>query len=275
MQALISVDELTACYRDSDVVVIDCRFALADPGAGESQYRAAHIPGSHYLHLERDLSAARAAHGGRHPLPAPADFAARLAALGVNSEPPSLVVACDDGHGAFAARLWWLLRWCGHDRVRVLDGGFRAWTEAGLPVSAQIPQPVPGRFAARPRPAMVADVEQVKALRGRPGVALVDSREERRYLGLEEPIDPVAGHIEGAVNHPWQQSLGADGLFRAPDEQRQRWGVVAREKEIVVYCGSGVTACANLLSLAEIGRGDARLYAGSWSDWCSYPELLA
>lgn len=271
---LISVQALAACYAQPDVVVMDCRFSLAEPGAGESQYRASHIPGSHYLHLDRDLSGPKGRHGGRHPLPAAQDFAGLMSALGVNSEPPTLVVAYDDGNLAFASRLWWLLRYFGHDRVKVLDGGFHAWREAGLPVSAVLPEARPGRFAAHERADLIVDAAQVRTLRGTPGVALVDSRETPRYLGLEEPIDPVAGHIEGALNFPWKEAIAPEGTLHTPEEQHRRWGDVAQTRDILVYCGSGVTACVNLLSLAEMGRADAKLYAGSWSDWCSYPELL-
>lgn len=275
MSELISVQALAQCHENEDVLVMDCRFALADPAAGESHYRASHIPGSFYLHLDRDLSGEKGPHGGRHPLPTPEAFTATLSALGVNSEPPTLVVAYDDSGFAFAARLWWLLRYFGHDRVKVLDGGFHAWREAGLPESAAPPKLAgPGNFVARPRPERVVDARQVEAARGQPGVALIDSREAPRFLGLEEPIDPVAGHIQGALNYPWREASRADGTLRSPDEQRGRWGEAAREQDIIVYCGSGVTACVNLLSLAEIGRDDAKLYAGSWSDWCSYPELL-
>lgn len=264
----ISAAELAAIHSNGDVVVIDCRFALADPALGESQYAAAHIAGAHYLHLDRDLSGVKGEHGGRHPLPSAAQFEGRLRALGVDSEPPTLVIAYDDSRLAFASRLWWLLRYFGHERVRVLDGGYAAWCAAGLPTDAKIPAAASGNFRAQPRPELLVAHEQVRQLGER--TALVDSREEARFLGLEEPIDPVAGHIDGALNRPWQQATGADGRLLDAAAQRQRWGGVADREDIVVYCGSGVTACVNLLTLAQIGRDDARLYAGSWSDWCSY-----
>jgi thiosulfate/3-mercaptopyruvate sulfurtransferase len=272
---LITVNELAQCYQRENVVVADCRFALADPGAGERQYGAGHIPGSHYLHLDRDLSAAKSVHGGRHPLPEPAALAAKLSAIGVRSEPPSLVVAYDDHRFAFASRLWWLLRYCGHDNVRALDGGYRAWCAAGLPVSTELPKSTPGHFVPALRPHMVLNIEQIKALRGSADTVLVDAREQRRFLGLEEPIDPVAGHIEGAVNFPWQEASSAEGFLLPEAEQSRRWGEVGAAENIAVYCGSGVTACVDLLALAQIGRDDAQLYAGSWSDWCSYPELVS
>jgi thiosulfate/3-mercaptopyruvate sulfurtransferase len=272
---LITVNELAACYQQPDVAVIDCRFALADPDAGPRQYSTDHIPGSFYLHLDRDLSGAKGPHGGRHPLPTPDDFAATMSTLGIDSNPPTLVIAYDDSRFAFASRLWWLLRYFGHDRVRVLDGGYKAWLAANLPVSAEIPAHRPGNFVAKPRAQMVVDIEHVKQIRNDADTALVDSREEKRFLGLEEPIDPVAGHIDGARNRPWQQASAEDGTALAATAQKQRLGDVADAPNIVVYCGSGVTACVNLLALAQIGREDAQLYAGSWSDWCSYPELVS
>jgi thiosulfate/3-mercaptopyruvate sulfurtransferase len=265
---LISVDELAGSYLQPGTVVADCRFALQDAGLGERQYALGHIPGSRYLHLDRDLSSPKQEHGGRHPLPDAAQFERALRACGVNDD--TLVVAYDDSRGAFAARLWWLLRYFGHDRVRVLDGGYRAWCEAGLPVATDVAPSAAGAFTARARPELLVDRDAVIGLRGAPDHLLVDSREPPRYLGLEEPIDPHAGHIEGARNHPWQEVTDERGYFKAADAQRARWGDALATDDIVVYCGSGVTACVNLLALAELGRDDARLYAGSWSDWCSY-----
>jgi thiosulfate/3-mercaptopyruvate sulfurtransferase len=265
----MSVEELASSYRNTDVVV-DCRFSLQDTGLGARQYAEGHIPGSHYADLDRDLSGPRGSHGGRHPLPAIDALAATFAGWGIDSDPPTRIVVYDDSRFAFAARLWWLLRYCGHDNVRVLDGGFRAWVEAGLSVDRQVPAARRGNFVAQPRPSMVVDREQVIGLRGRSGHRLIDSREQPRFLGLEEPIDPHAGHIEGALNYPWQQVADERGRFAAQGAQQARWGDTLAAEDLVVYCGSGVTACVNLLSLAELGRDDARLYAGSWSDWCSY-----
>jgi len=267
---LISVAELAECYQRENVVVVDCRFALADTQAGEQQYATGHIPGSRYAHLDRDLSGQRALHGGRHPLPTPDALADVFNRLGINSNPPSLVVAYDDAKFAFAARLWWLLRYCGHDNVRVLDGGYSAWRAAKLPIDAELPQPKAGAFIASPRAEMAADIDAVRSVDVAADTVLIDSREAPRFLGLEEAIDPVAGHIDGARNYPWQQVSDDSGFICVPTKQRERWGDIAKAKNIVVYCGSGVTACVNLLSLAEIGRDDAQLYAGSWSDWCSY-----
>lgn len=250
-------------------LVADCRFALADPAAGEAAYRRAHIPSAVYLHLERDLSAPAGPTGGRHPLPSPEAFGRSMRRAGLDAG--RLLVAYDDSRGAFAARLWWLARYFGHERVCVLDGGINAWTGAGLPLDAAIPAPGAGDFDPRPRAAMRIDYEELAPRVAAGTLALVDSREPRRYAGLEEPIDAVAGHVPGALNRPWAGATReADGCFLDPAAQAERWRGVDAE-ELVVYCGSGVTACVNLLSLELAGIRGARLYPGSWSDWCARP----
>lgn len=273
MSWLIGAEELAAGLADMGIVIVDCRFSLQDTALGARQYADGHIPGSHYANLDRDLSGPRGEHGGRHPLPSIDALAATLAGWGINSNPPTRVVVYDDSRFAFASRLWWLLRYCGHDNVRVLDGGFRAWIEAGLPIDRDEQRPGnfnTGNFVPRLRPDMVVDRQQVQALRDQPRHSLIDSREAPRFQGREEPIDPHAGHIEGACNYPWQQVTDERGKFLPMADQKARWGDALKTEDLVVYCGSGVTACVNLLSLAELGRDDARLYAGSWSDWCSY-----
>jgi thiosulfate/3-mercaptopyruvate sulfurtransferase len=249
-------------------VLFDCRFSLAEPGAGAALYRQGHIPGAVYLDLDRDLAGPVGKHGGRHPLPDPATFAALLARHGV--APDTEVVAYDDSRFAFASRLWWLMRAAGYRPPRLLDGGYQAFLSAGG--EPQTGLPAPATPAAQPAAPAFRGYCDIGALRARQaaGALLVDSREERRYLGLEEPIDPVAGHIPGAVNHPWQGVTGEDGRARDGAGLRQHWGETLAAGELVVYCGSGVTACVNLFSLALLGREDATLYAGSWSDWCSY-----
>ncbi len=250
---------------DPGIVIVDCRFALTDPGWGRQQYDLVHIPGAYYLDLERDLSGPKGQHGGRHPLPAPDVLAVKLSEIGVNST--TLVVAYDSQRLAFAARLWWLLRYLGHDRVAVLDGGLPAWQAAGYPLTADPPAPRSGRFIPQPQPQLVVDRDYVLAHKDRPGVVLIDARERDRYLGIHEPIDPIAGHIPGAQNVPWLDATDADGMLRDGSSQ---WAAVRNATEIIAYCGSGVTACVNLLSLARAGILGGRLYAGSWSDWCSY-----
>lgn len=268
----VTIDWLNQHLDDPQVVIIDCRFALMQPELGCQQYATEHIPGAFYLDLNRDLSSPIEPHGGRHPLPDVASLAAKLSQMGVRSElptGPTLVVAYDDSRLAFAARLWWLLRYLGHDRVAVLDGGFSGWKAAGYPTTAAKPPARAGHFVPNLRSDWVLDIAAIKACQARPDVVLIDSREPERYRGEREPIDPIAGHIPGAVNYPWQEVTDQTGYLRSEDEQVDRWAALDPHSESIVYCGSGVTACVNLLSLEMAGRS-GKLYAGSWSDWCSY-----
>lgn len=270
---LVSVSWLVDHLNDPQVAIADCRFSLAQPDLGRQQYEESHIPGAYYLDLNQDLSSPVAKHGGRHPLPNPDALAQKLSQMGVHSASANgstLVVAYDDSRFAFASRLWWLLRYLGHQNVAVLDGGWSAWTAAGYPTTPEIPATKTGHFIPNPHPEQVVDITQVKAQKELPGVVLVDSRESDRYRGEREPIDPIAGHIPGAVNYPWQDVTNERGLARSPEEQRQRWQAISDSNEVIVYCGSGVTACVNLLSLELADISNAKLYAGSWSDWCSY-----
>lgn len=250
---------------DPQVVIADCRFSLADPELGQQQYQASHIPGAYYLDLNRDLSSPVGQHGGRHPLPNPTDLANKLSDMGINSQ--TLVIAYDDSRFAFAARLWWLLRYLGHNQVAVLDGGFKGWS-SGYPVTDAIPKRVPSQFFPQLQPKVV-DIEAVITRKDSPDVVLVDARERDRFAG-REPIDSIAGHIPGAVNYPWQEVSDAQGFLLSEASQRRRWEKLNLAEEILVYCGSGVTACVDLLSLEMAGICTGKLYAGSWSDWCSY-----
>lgn len=261
---MITVKELAS---HPDAVIVDCRFNLADPEAGERAWREGHIPEAHYLHLERDLSGPPGPHGGRHPLPDPQALAARLAELGIDRD--TRVVAYDDQRLAFAARCWWLLRALDYRPPLLLDGGYSAWVAAGGVVETCLPTPHP---RAVPQVGDYRGVSERGALGHlqAQGAVLVDAREERRYLGIEEPIDPIAGHIPGAVNRPWQGVTGSSGRLRTEDALREHFGDLLEQRPLVSYCGSGVTACVNLYALDRLGRGDALLYAGSWSDWCSY-----
>lgn len=267
--SIVSAQWLSDRLDDPEVAIVDCRFSLADEDLGRQQYLESHVPGAFYLHLNRDLSGPVGEHGGRHPLPHPAELADKLARIGIRS-PQTLVVAYDDSRFAFASRLWWLLRYLGHDNVAVLDGGFSQWQRQGYPVTAEIPEPQLGEFAVQLRPEWVVDIEGVKTRKDLPGVVLVDSREPGRYRGEYEPIDPVAGHIPGAVNYCWQEVTDDRGFVKSAAEQRQHWQALESAEEAIVYCGSGVTACVNLLSLHLAATPNAKLYAGSWSDWCSY-----
>ena len=267
---LVTVEWLAAHLVDPAVVIVDCRFELAKPTAARAAYEEAHIPGAAYLDLDRDLSGPKTAHGGRHPLPDPAVFARTLGDLGIDDT--VTVVAYDIPQAAIAPRLWWMLRYLGHDRVSVLDGGWPAWRAAGLPVAGgqgEQPRRPPRRFVPQPRPDLTVTVEEVRRLAGGRG-CLVDSRAPERYRGEVEPLDPVAGHIPGARNLPWNEALDAQGRLKPREALAERFRGI--EQGAVVYCGSGVTACANLLAMDEAGVPGARLYPGSWSDWCSYPE---
>lgn len=182
----------------------------------------------------------------------------------------TMVVAYDDNLMAFAARLWWLLRYWGHDRVAVLDGGWSGWLQGNYPTSQKIPHRPSGQFVPQVRSHWIADIDEVKRRKDVAEVVLIDSRASDRYRGEREPIDPIAGHIPGAVNFPWQDACDAQGYLHSPQAQQQRWEALEIGREPILYCGSGVTACVNLLSLAIAGRETARLYPGGWSDWCSY-----
>jgi len=274
--AIVSADWLLAHLDNPGVAIADCRFSLMEPDLGRRQYYQSHIPGAVYFDLNADLSGPVQRHGGRHPLPDPAALAQTLAAAGITRS-ETWVIAYDDSRLAFASRFWWLLRYLGHDRVAVLDGGFSLWQAAGYPVTAATaPSPLrpAGQFVPALRPEMVVDIEMVKQRKDQAGVVLVDSREGDRYRGEREPIDPIAGHIPGAVNYPWQEVTDEQGRALPTQAQYQRWQNLFSTQEIdeiIVYCGSGVTACVNLLSLEMAGwGGQGRLYAGSWSDWCSY-----
>ena len=251
------------------IVWIDCRFSLADPQLGQHQYQEGHIPGAYFLDLNQDLSGPVLPHGGRHPLPDWSLLAAKLNRMGITAE--TLVVAYDDSRLAFAARLWWLLRYMGHDQAAVLDGGYAAYKALGLPVAADIPPDQPGSFVPHIQRDWVVNLQEVQLRQQNPAAAIVDSRESERYRGEIEPIDPVAGHIPGALNYPWQNVTDESGRLRSAQDLKLYWSDLAAAQEIIVYCGSGVTACVNLLALAAAQIPTGHLYSGSWSDWCSYP----
>jgi thiosulfate/3-mercaptopyruvate sulfurtransferase len=264
---LVSPDWLATHTSSENIVIVDCRFSLANPQLGHQQYLQGHIPGAYYLDLNLDLASPVQPHGGRHPLPDLPTLAAKLSKMGITEQ--TLVVAYDNSRFAFAARLWWLLKYMGHDRTAVLNGGFSAHQAAGLPMTQEISSEQSGLFVLSLRPALAVDRAGVQ--QRQPHVKLVDAREGERYRGEREPIDPVAGHIPGAMNYPWQQVTNEDGKMRSPQDLRTHWSDIATANEIIVYCGSGVTACVNLLALETAGIQSGKLYVGSWSDWCSYP----
>ena len=266
---LVDVATLARELGRADWVVVDCRFTLTNAAAGKAAYDSGHIPGARYAHLDDDLARPPAAHEGRHPLPDPERFAATLGSLGIAAG--DTVVAYDEGSGAIAARLWWLLGWLGHERRAVLDGGFAAWQAAGLPVEQRAPAFAARRYEPRraPQPDAVvttSEIERVVAA----GDLLVDARAAARYRGEQEPIDPKAGHVPGARNRPFSDNLTADGRFRSPAELRAELGELLggrRPEQLVAMCGSGVTACHLLLAMEVAGLSGGRLYAGSWSEW--------
>ncbi|MFC4098786.1 sulfurtransferase [Paenibacillus xanthanilyticus] len=273
MNAIVSAKWVLARMYEPDVVIVDCRFALGKPDSGREAYEESHLPGAIYLDLEQDLSAPVEAdgRGGRHPLPDPAALAARIGKAGISNE--SRVVAYDDQGGAMASRLWWLLKYLGHDNVSVMDGGFKGWKEAGFPVTAEQKITIPAQFLATVQHNLLAEVYDVQdVVAGAKQATLIDSREPARYRGEVEPIDRVAGHIPGAKNVLWTEGRGADGLWKSAEEQAARFeGLgLAKDDEIIVYCGSGVTATPNVMALQEAGYTNVKLYAGSWSDWISY-----
>ncbi|MER3553784.1 MAG: sulfurtransferase [Meiothermus sp.] len=263
---LVSAQWLKEHLGDPNLRVVDCRFSLADPLAGRFAYLAGHVPGAIYLDLETDLSGP--VHpdrkGGRHPLPDPATLAETLAQAGIGDE--TFVVAYDEppAGGMFAPRLWWLLRWLGHDGVAVLDGGIAAWREAGGDIETAVPAYPKAHFTPRPHPEMVVDAEAVAQRSAR--TVLIDSRAPARYRGDTEPIDPVAGHIPGAINRDWLETYDPSGRFKSAAAQQERFAGL--DGEVIAYCGSGVSASANVLALELAGK-KAKLYAGSWSDWVS------
>lgn len=268
-QALVSVEQLAAHVADPAWRLFDCRHDLARPEWGEQAYRESHIPHAQFLHLERDLSGPKTGTNGRHPLPAAAILAATLARVGVSNG--TQVVAYDDAGGMYAARLWWLLRWLGHDAIAVLDGGLPAWQRAGYPLTDDVPvvSPAAFRWHVQARPVATGDIERDLQKRE---LLLLDARTGDRFRGENETLDPVAGHIPGAINRPFRSNLTADGRFKPAAELRHELGELLRDRPaetVVAYCGSGVTACHNLLALEIAGLRGARLYAGSWSEWCS------
>jgi thiosulfate/3-mercaptopyruvate sulfurtransferase len=267
---LISASELARHLGDPAWVVCDCRHDLADAGAGRRAYAQSHIPGARFVHLDEDLSAPKTGSNGRHPLPDPDRFARRLGELGITNE--KQVVAYDASGGPYAARLWWMLRWLGHEAAAVLDGGWNAWVKGQHPVTDQVPVIEAARFLPRARPDAAVDVKAVMARAGKPRPLLLDARIPGRFRGENETLDPVAGHIPGAANRPWQMNLDAEGRFKSAADLRKEFSETLggdAPGRVTHYCGSGVTACHNLLAMEIAGLAGSRLYPGSWSEWVS------
>jgi len=269
---LISTDELAERLSEPSLVLIDVRHDLVKAERwGVDEFNQAHIPGAIFLHLDRDLSAPKTGTNGRHPLPTPEAAAAVFGRSGIDAS--KQVVAYDQNNGVFASRLWWMLRWLGHDAVAVLDGGFAKWMREGRPVTADVVAPRPTSFEVTHVTPTLNSVG-VEASLSRHTLLLVDARAAERYRGDVEPMDPVAGHIPGAVNHPASQNIGADGVFKPPAALRADFQALLGGRsptEVVHQCGSGVTACHNMLAMEIAGLPGTRLYPGSWSEWVSNP----
>ncbi|URJ58857.1 sulfurtransferase [Paenibacillus polymyxa] len=274
MKSIVSKRWLLARLYEPDMIIADCRSLLGQAGAGRTQFNEDHIPGAVHFDLEEDLTAPLGEHGGRHPLPDVDTLAARLSRAGINAS--SRIVAYDDQGGMMASRFWWLLRYLGHEQVYVLEEGYSAWKEAKFPVTADQPIRIPSTFTPNVQPQMLTNMQEVQRVSKDSlpdgSYILIDSRERPRYLGLEEPIDQVAGHIPGAVNFFWKEVLDEKGSFKNAEQLQQHFADLDPHAEIIVYCGSGVSACPNVLALNEVGFSKVRLYPGSWSDWISYEE---
>ncbi|MFX1737750.1 sulfurtransferase [Paraburkholderia sp. A1RI_3L] len=252
------------------VLIFDCRFDLADPASGEAAYAAGHLPGARYLHLDRDLSGSKSGSNGRHPLPDRAKLVDTLAAHGLNEG--QQVVAYDAQGGAFAARLWWLLRWLGHDSVALLDGGLQAWQAAGLALTSDAPPASRGTFKASAPLQSTVDAQALLRNLTQREQLVIDARSPDRYRGENETIDPVGGHIPGALNRFFKDNLGADGRFKSAHALREDFAALlagTAPDHVVLQCGSGVTACHNALAMEVAGLHGATLYPGSWSEWCT------
>jgi len=267
-ETLIDCEDLDATLRQAGRIIVDCRYDLKDGERGYRDYLSAHIPGAVYADLHNDLSGPPMTDCGRHPLPSPEAQNALFMRLGINRD--FGVVVYDDIYGAFAGRLWWMLRYMGHSNIRVLNGGWQHWLEGGYPVESGEQNNAPGDFTGQPKREWLVTLEQVRDI-----PLLIDSRDPARYRGESEPIDRVAGHIPGARNYFWKNNLQENGLFRPAADIRASFEKLLADTpagEAAFYCGSGVTACHNLVAAAQAGLPPPRLYAGSWSEWCADPD---
>lgn len=266
-RTLISAQELAGKLGEDGWVIVDCRFDLGDTESGRAAYLEAHIPGAIYAHLDQDLCGPPLTDHGRHPLPSPEMMAQWFGEMGIDAQ--TQVIAYDDKNGAFASRLWWMLQYMGHQRAAVLDGGWQAWLAAGYPVQSGLVENDAVQFVGAARRELLVTLEDLAAV-----PLLVDSRMPERYRGEIEPIDPVAGHIPGAVNFFYQQNWDDANRYLPAAKLKEQFLELLGDtppEEATFYCGSGVTSCANLLAMAHAGLGDGRLYVGSWSEWCADP----
>ncbi|PMC35557.1 sulfurtransferase [Bacillus sp. UMB0899] len=271
MKYVVYKEWLIDQLNNDQVKIVDCRFELGNPVNGEKLYEESHIPGAFYFDLEKQLSGPVSKHGGRHPLPEIEQFKSEIEKVGIDNT--KTVVAYDSGEGQFASRFWWLLSYLGHENVYVLNEGFKGWNEAGYPLTKEVTASELAEFEVNIQHEMLASYEDIKEVvqQKKKSPILIDSREERRYAGEVEPLDRIAGHIPGAINKLWTEGL-EQGSFKNAEEQKRRFSELDQEEPIIVYCGSGVTATPNYISLKMAGYQHVKLYAGSYSDWVSYDE---
>jgi thiosulfate/3-mercaptopyruvate sulfurtransferase len=267
---LVNVEELASHLDDADWIVCDCRHDLSNYESGRRDFQQSHIPGARFLHLDEDLSGPKTGTNGRHPLPHPRTFALRLGALGIDNT--KQVIAYDASGGYYAARLWWMLRWVGHTRAAVLDGGWDAWKASRLHVTADPASIQPAAYTLRPGGAPVVDARFVAGHLNDKSTTVIDARSPDRFHGENETLDPVSGHIPGAVNHFFKLNLETDGRFKPADVLKSAFSEILGDSaasQVVHQCGSGVTACHNVLAMEHAGLNGSRLYPGSWSEWIS------
>ncbi len=268
---LIETDELEKLLMQGSVVILDCRFDVSRPEVGATAWRSGHIPNAHYVDLDVDMAAPASDTSGRHPLPEPEIFQARLESYGIT--PTSQVVVYDDAGGAIAGRMWWLLRWIGHEAVSVLNGGWPKWIQENRPVSTEVPTSAASHYPITPDRSLWLSTEQVEAQLEQQNIQLLDARDPARFAGDVEPLDTKAGHIPGAQNMPFRANLNDDGTFLSTEALRERFQAIADHPQPVCHsCGSGVTACHNLLAMAYAGLEPGQLYVGSWSEWIRNPR---
>ena len=270
---IVSTEQLARHLDDPDWIIFDCRFTLTNQEAGSQAYHTSHIPGARYAHLDIDLSGPVTEKSGRHPLPDVQQLTEKLSRWGVDSS--KQVVVYDDSFGAMAVKMWWLLRWLGHENVALLDGGLPKWLKEKRPMTAQLPQILPAKFVAQLHKEIQANVAEVDNARQERCRLVIDARPEQRYTGEREPLDKVAGHIPGSVNWVFDENLDFDGTYLPAEELREAYVKLLNgvKPELVIHsCGSGVTACHNMLAMEIAGMNGGKLYAGSWSEWIADPS---
>ena len=269
---LISTQQLADQLSDANIVICDCRHDLMDLEKGRRAYVEGHIPDAHFLHLDEDLSGEKTGKNGRHPLPPIEVFARKMGSIGIDGS--KQVIAYDDAGGPYASRLWWILSWLGHDNVRILDGGINKWIAEGRATVRAAPIPKAATFIAAQRSGMTVNADFILANMKLPLAVVVDARAPERYRGETEPIDPVAGHIPGALNRVFKNNLNVDGTFKSAANLKQEFETLLGTQspsQVINQCGSGVTACHNLFAMEIAGLRGAKLYPGSWSEWCADP----